>query len=80
MQLYLHQAVASIVRPLKVLEGFQRISLEPGEKKTVILTFQPDQMALWNERMKRVIEPGTFEVMVGASSDDIRLRGGFTER
>jgi beta-glucosidase len=79
-QLYLHQAVSSIVRPLKELEGFQRISLAPGEIKTVSFTLNPDQMAIWDEHMKRVIERGKFEIMIGSSSDDIRLRGAFTER
>jgi beta-glucosidase len=78
-QLYLHQAVSSIVRPMKELKEFARVRLAPGEKKTVTFTLKPDAMALWNERMKRVIEPGRFEVMIGSSSDDIRLRGSFNE-
>jgi beta-glucosidase len=78
-QLYLHQSVSSIVRPLKELVGFSRIALDPGEKKSVAFTLKPDQLAIWNEQMKRVIEPGQFEVMVGSSSDDIRLRGVFVE-
>jgi beta-glucosidase len=79
-QLYLHQSVSSIVRPMKELEDFSRITLAPGEKKTVSFTLKPDQMAIWNEKMKRVIEKGKFEVMIGASSDDIKLRGSFTEK
>ena len=78
-QLYLHQAVSSIVRPMKELKDFARLRLAPGEKKTVAFTLKPDAMALWNDRMKRVIESGRFEVMVGSSSDDIRLRGSFNE-
>ncbi len=79
-QLYLHDEVASVVRPLKELADFKRISLAPGEKKRVTFKLVPDRMAIWNEKMKRVIEPGSFEVMIGSSSDDIRLRGSFTER
>ena len=79
-QLYLHQSVSSITRPVKELQGFQRVSLAPGEKKTVTFVLQPDQMAIWNEAMKRVIEPGKFEVMIGSSSDDIRLTGSFIEK
>lgn len=79
-QLYLHQAVSSIVRPLKALKDFTRLTLAPGQKKTVTFTLQPDQMAIWNEKMKREIEPGKFEVMVGSSSDDIRLRGTFVDQ
>jgi len=79
-QLYLHQAVSSIVRPIKELEDFSRITLQPLQRKTVTFTLKPNQMAIWNEKMRRVIEPGRFEIMVGSSSDDIRLRGSFREQ
>ncbi len=79
-QLYLHQSVSSIVRPIKALQAFERISLAPGMTKSVKFTLKPDQMAIWNDHMKRVIEKGKFEVMIGASSDDIRLRGAFSEQ
>ena len=79
-QLYIHQSVASLVRPLKELGAWQRISLAPGEKKQVSLTLQPDQFAIWNMKMKRVIEKGKFELMVGSSSEDIKLKGEITER
>lgn len=79
-QVYLHQQVASVVRPMKELVAFQRISLAPGETKTVSLTLKPDKMAIWNEKMKRVIEPGKFDVMVGSSAEDIHLNGTFKER
>lgn len=79
-QLYLHQEVSSIVRPLKELKDFSRISLAPGESKTVTFTLKPDQFAIWNEKMKRQIEPGKFEIMIGSSSDDIRLRGSVIEK
>jgi beta-glucosidase len=74
-QLYLHQAVSSVVRPLKELMDFKRLSLAPGEKKKVVFTLRPDQFAIWNAKMKRVIEAGQFEIMVGSSSADIQLRG-----
>ena len=79
-QLYMRQEVASIVRPLKELAGFHRVSLAPGEKKLVSLTLEPDQFAIWNAKMKRVIEKGAFELMVGSSSDDIRLKGRVIEK
>ena len=79
-QLYLHQSVASIVRSMKQLQDFTRIHLEPGQSKLVTFTLKPDQMAIWNASMKRVIEPGTFEVMVGSSSDDLPLQSKFVER
>lgn len=74
-QLYVHDLVASMVRPLKELKDFTRLTLEPGEKKTVSFRLTPKQLAFWNERMQHVVEPGEFDVMVGSSSSDIRLRG-----
>jgi beta-glucosidase len=74
-QVYLHQAVSSIVRPLKQLVDFQRMTLNPGEKKTVTFTLKPNQLAIWNAKMKREIEAGKFEIMVGSSSSDIHLNG-----
>jgi beta-glucosidase len=59
------------------LRGFDRIHLKPGETRTVTFTIEPDFLAIWNLQMKRVVEPGQFKVSVGASSTDIRLKGGF---
>jgi beta-glucosidase len=67
-QMYIHQRVASVTRPVKELEGFQRISLKPGEKKTVEFTITPDVLSMWNADMHKVVEPGVFEVMVGPNS------------
>ena len=72
VQLYLHDVVASVTRPIKELKGFRRIHLRPGESTRVELTLGPSELALWDAQMKRVVEPGIFEVMVGASSSDIR--------
>lgn len=77
-QLYLRDVVASVVRPLKELKDFTRITLEPGEKKTVTFRITRDQLAFYDEKMKRVVEPGEFAVMIGSSSSDIRLRGSFS--
>lgn len=68
-QLYVHQQVASVTRPVKQLAGFQRITLQPGEKKTVEFTVTPEALSLIDADMHRVVEPGTFELMVGPSSD-----------
>lgn len=76
-QLYIRDTVASIVRPMKELRDFKRISLGPGEKKTVSFTLKPEQLAFLDAKMKPVVEPGVFELYVGASSEDIRLRGSF---
>ncbi|MEI6211325.1 MAG: glycoside hydrolase family 3 N-terminal domain-containing protein [bacterium] len=75
VQLYIHDEVASVAVPVKELRGFTRVSLAAGEQKTVTFTLQPRDLALWNRKLRRVVEPGTFEIMVGSSSEDIRLRG-----
>ena len=79
-QLYIHQEVSSIVRPMKELRDFSRITLNPGEKRKVTFTLKPDQFAIWNAKMKRAIEPGKFEIMVGSSSADILLNGSVTQK
>ncbi|HTS34387.1 MAG TPA: glycoside hydrolase family 3 N-terminal domain-containing protein [Candidatus Solibacter sp.] len=68
-QLYVHQKVASITRPVMQLRGFQRITLKPGEKKTVEFTITPEDLSMLNVDMHKVVEPGVFEIMVGPSSD-----------
>jgi beta-glucosidase len=67
-QMYIHQRIASVTRPVRELEGFQRVSLKPGEKKTVEFTVTPETLSMWNAGMHRVVEPGIFEIMVGANS------------
>jgi beta-glucosidase len=69
-QLYFHQRVASITRPVKQLRGFKRVSLEPGQKITVDFTLTPEDLSLIDVNMNRVVEPGTFDLMVGANSAD----------
>jgi beta-glucosidase len=67
-QLYIHQRVASVTRAVKQLRGFKRVSLEPGQKITVDFTLTPDDLSLIDVNMNRVVEPGIFDLMVGASS------------
>jgi beta-glucosidase len=67
-QLYIHQRVASITRPVLQLRGFKRVNLEPGQKVTVDFTLTPEDLSLIDVNMNRVVEPGTFDLMVGASS------------
>ncbi len=75
VQLYVHQVNSSIKRPVKELRGFQRVSLQPGETKTVAFTFPGAKLAFWDEITHGfVVEPGAFDVMIGASSADIRLQ------
>ncbi|MGH7600209.1 MAG: fibronectin type III-like domain-contianing protein, partial [bacterium] len=72
--------VASVARPLKELKGFKRITLEPQEKKTLTFVLTPEQLSFLDQNMKTVVEAGVFEVMVGSSVEDIRLRGSFEIR
>jgi beta-glucosidase len=68
VQLYIRDLVSSVTRPVKELKGFQKISLRPGETKTVALEITPDSLAFYDVKMKYVVEPGEFEIMVGNSS------------
>src|SRR5215472_1878415 len=69
-QLYVHQKIASVTRPVMQLAGFQRVSLKPGETKTVEFSVTPDTLSMLNVDMHRVVEPGVFELMVGPSSEE----------
>ena len=73
MQLYLTDRVSSITVYEKLLRGFERIHLKPGETKTVTMTLGPDAFEMLTLDMKRIIEPGLFEINIGASSEDFRL-------
>jgi beta-glucosidase len=74
VQLYLRDLVSSVTRPVKELKGFQKVFLQPGETKTVVLDITPESLAFYDVKMKRVVEPGEFEVMVGTSSRDTDLQ------
>ncbi len=69
VQLYLRDDVASVTRPVKELRGFQRVELQPGESRTVTFPLGFDDLAMYDIDMRRVVEPGTFTVFVGGSSD-----------
>ena len=71
VQLYVHQRFTPVATPIKQLRGFDRIALEPGEKKTVKFTLGPEDLQLLNQEMRWVVVPGTFDLMVGRSSEDI---------
>jgi beta-glucosidase len=74
VQMYIRDKVSSVTRPVKELKGFQRITLAPGETKTVSLAITPEHLAFYNIDMKYVVEPGEFEIMVGNSSRDQDLQ------
>jgi beta-glucosidase len=77
VQLYTRDVVSSVTTYEKNLRGFARVRLAPGETKTVTFTLGFADLALWDRNMRFVVEPGTFRVMVGSSSEDIRLKGAF---
>jgi len=76
-QVYLRQDVSSVTTPVMKLVGFTKIDLEPAESRQVSITIPSGELALWNRQMKRVVEPGTFTLMVGPSAETIVLRGTF---
>jgi beta-glucosidase len=71
VQLYIRDVAASMTRPVKELKGFQRITLQPGEKKRVLFVLTGEQLGFWNREMHFVVEPGEFKVMVGPNSEDL---------
>jgi len=71
VQLYIRQEVSSVTRPVKELRGFRRITLNPGESKVVEFTLGPEELSYLNREMHRVVEPGTFRIMVGGNSIDL---------
>jgi beta-glucosidase len=68
VQLYIHDLVSSVTRPIKELKDFRRISLAPSETKKIEFVITPDKLWFYNMQMKRVVEPGSFDIMVGPSS------------
>jgi beta-glucosidase len=78
VQLYLRDDYSSVITYEKVLRGFARVALAPGETRAVKFTITPEHMALYDRNGKWTVEPGRFTVWVGASSDDMRLEGAFT--
>jgi beta-glucosidase len=78
VQLYLKDDISTVTNYEYDLRGFERINLNPGEKKTVTFTLHPDDLALLDKNMNWTVEPGTFQVWIGASSEDIKLKKSFT--
>ena len=68
VQMYIRDAVSSVTRPVKELKGFQKVTLRPGEKKTISFDITPDLLAFYDVKMKYVVEPGEFFIMIGNSS------------
>ncbi|MFT3823880.1 MAG: glycoside hydrolase family 3 N-terminal domain-containing protein [Chitinophagaceae bacterium] len=76
-QLYLYDKLASVVRPVKELKDFKKVTLKPGESTTVTFVINKDKLSFYNSKLQWVAEPGQFEVMIGGSSDNTPLKQGF---
>jgi beta-glucosidase len=72
VQLYVRDDEASVTRPVLELKRFRRVTLKPGERRTVRFELTPDDLALWNMQMKKVVEPGTFTISAGPNSADLK--------
>lgn len=77
VQLYTRDVVSSVTTYEKNLRGFERVDLSPGQTKSVNFNLSPPDLSLWDRNMRFVVEPGMFQVMIGSSSEDIRLKGEF---
>jgi len=80
VQLYIHDILASVARPVMELKGFQRIHIKAGETKEISFTITPEMLSMLNINLERVVEPGDFRIMLGASSRDLRLKGNLSVR
>lgn len=80
VQLYIHDVVSSVTRPIEELKGFRKMTLRPGERRTLEFTLGFDELSFLDRNLERVVEPGTFRVMLGSSCQDIRLSGSFEVR
>ena len=73
-QLYVRDEYASVVQPVKQLKHFKRFHLRKGEEKRVVFVLTENDLSVVNRNMERLVEAGDFQIMIGASSDDIRLK------
>jgi beta-glucosidase len=80
VQLYIHDVLASVARPVMELKGFERLSLAPRQSARVTLHLGPAELRMLDRDLRWIVEPGAFRVMIGASSKDIRLRGELVVR
>lgn len=79
-QLYLRDNVASVVRPVKELKDFTKMLLQPGESRTIRFVINKEKLSFYNQKLQWDAEPGTFDLLIGSASDDIRLRSNFELR
>lgn len=77
VQLYINDPIASRTRPIKELKAFQRVSIQPGETKRIEFILNSEQLAFYNENMELCLEEGKYNILIGSSSEDIRLKDCF---
>ncbi|MBL7743202.1 MAG: beta-glucosidase BglX [Chitinophagaceae bacterium] len=77
VQLYLRDRVATVVRPVKELKDFQKVKLQPGESKNIRFIIDKEKLSFYNDKLQWITEPGDFDLMIGSSSADIRLKDVF---
>lgn len=77
VQLYLHEETTPVITPVKVLRGFKRVTIEPGQTRRMTFELTPKDLQIYNKNLEPEVVPGTFHVMIGSSSEDIRLKGKF---
>jgi beta-glucosidase len=77
VQLYINDVISSTTTAVRELRGFEKVNLQPGKSQTVTMTLMPEHLQMLDRDLNWVVEPGTFEVMVGKSCEDIQLRGEF---
>jgi beta-glucosidase len=70
-QLYIRDEVSSVTRPVKELRGFRRLALDPGKTQTATFILGPEELSFLDREMHRVLEPGSFKIMVGGNSVDL---------
>jgi beta-glucosidase len=73
IQVYINDKVSSVTTPVKVLKGFKKVNIKPDETITVDFLIPCRELGLWNKNMKYVVEPGDFDIMIGALAEDIKL-------
>jgi beta-glucosidase len=74
VQVYINDKISSVTTPVLVLKGFQKVKVNPNKTVTLNFTIPCKELGLWNKNMNYVVEPGEFEIMTGASAEDIRLK------
>ena len=72
VQVYVHDQVASVTRPIKELKAFERVTLQPGERRTVRFDLGPEAFRMWDIDMNEVVEPGLFDILAGPNSEDLK--------